>query len=279
MPLEHSWINPMTSATMRFLHIIAYIVKAIFLCISLRKALALRETNAANNSQQSSHIIGILWDVQSIETYFQNGGLFLSNQRWDYFTSSWNKKADVLRSLTHWMINICSPCWWTDMWWWSWGIQIFPNIGGHIAPGISDWTFWGSPLPWYISPRAALSSFFASLPKFIFVILKLKTENEYVWLFSSEVGFIDDGSSLLVVGFAFAFVRFAYFALIIRVLSGLVCNLHIDDQTLTKINSRKTKHFYLSTFALGSTDWEHTKRPPPLPLIQWGPYTLDSHQL
>ena len=35
------------------------------------------------------------------------------------------------------------------------------------------------------------------------------------------------------------------------------------DQTLTKMNSRKTKHFYLPTFALGSTDWEHTKRPPP----------------
>ena len=83
----------MNSAKMGFLHIVAYIVKAIFLCISLRKALALRETNAANNSQQSSHIIGILWDVQSIEAYFQNEGLFLSNQRWDYFTSSWNKKS------------------------------------------------------------------------------------------------------------------------------------------------------------------------------------------
>ena len=54
-------MNPMIFATMRFLHILAYIVKAIFLCISLRKALALRETNAANNSQQSSHIIGIPW--------------------------------------------------------------------------------------------------------------------------------------------------------------------------------------------------------------------------
>ena len=91
--------------------------------------------------------------------------------------------------------------------------------------------------------------------------MKLTTVNEYVWLFSLEVGFVDDGSSLLVVGFAF--VRFAYFAFLIWVLSGLVCNLHIDDQTLTKMNFRKTKHFYLPTLALGSADWEHTKRPPP----------------
>ena len=130
----------------------------------------------------------------------------------------------------------------------------------------------------HLPPRRSFIFFFASFPKSIFVILKLKTVNEYVWLFSSEVGLNDDGSSFLVVDFAFAFVRFAYFAFLIWVLSGLVCNLHIDDQTLTKMNSRKTKHFYLPTLALGSADWEHTKRPPP-PLIQWGPYTLDSHQL
>ena len=159
------------------------------------------------------------------------------------------------------MINICSPCWWTDMWRWSWGIQIFPNIGGHIAPGISDWTFWGSPLP--IEHLPPLRSFIFFLHHSPILFMKLTTVNEYVWLFSSEVGFIDDGSSLLVVGFAFAFVRFAYFELIIWVLSGLVCNLHIDDQTLTKMSSRKTKHFYLPTLALGSADWEHTKRPPP----------------
>ena len=124
------------------------------------------------------------------------------------------------------MINICSPCWWTDMWWWSWGIQIFPNIGGHIAPGISDWTFWGSPLPVYISPRAALSS--SVLHHSQILSMKLKTVNEYVWLISSEVGSNDDGSSLLVIGFAFVLVRFAYFALLrIWVDCFAICTLMI----------------------------------------------------
>ena len=153
---------------MGFLHIVAYIVKAIFLCISLRKALALRETNAANNSQQSSHIIGIPWTFSQSRHIFKT--MAYSYRIKAETTSQVHeiKKTDVLRSLTHWMINIYSPCWWTDMWRWSWGIQIFPNIGGHIAPGISDWTFWGSPLPSYISPRADLSSFFASLPNSLY---------------------------------------------------------------------------------------------------------------
>ena len=228
----------MISATMRFLHIAAYIVKAIFLCISLRKALALRETNAANNSQQSSHIIGIPWTFSQSRHIFKT--MAYSYRIKAETTSQVHeiKKTDVLRSLTHWMINIYSPCWWTDMWRWSWGIQIFPNIGGHIAPGISDWTFWGSPLPIeHLPPRRSFIFFLHHSP---ILFMKLTTVNEYVWLFSSEVGFIDDGSSLLVVGFAFEFVRFAYFAFLIWVLSGLVCNLHIDDQTLKKMNSRKT---------------------------------------
>ena len=150
----------MISATMRFLHIAAYIVKAIFLCISLRKALALRETNAANNSQQSSHIIGIPWTFSQSRHIFKT--MAYSYRIKAETTSQVHeiKKTDVLRSLTHWMINIYSPCWWTDMWRWSWGIQIFPNIGGHIAPGISDWTFWGSPLPIeHLPPRRSFIFF------------------------------------------------------------------------------------------------------------------------